>query len=112
MPTKTTVRKAKRDIAMGKRPSTAASVFVEEEMERLPHRRRRSRAAKMAIAIGLSRARRAGVPVKPARRKRVTRKRAGQATRASRVSRRSAVRKGSRTRAVRTKRTATRGRRR
>ncbi|HET6149409.1 MAG TPA: DUF6496 domain-containing protein [Polyangia bacterium] len=65
MPTKNTVQKAKRDLAEGKRPSTAAGEFVREEIEHIREGKHGARSTKQAIAIGLSKARRAGVPLKP-----------------------------------------------
>jgi hypothetical protein len=65
MPSKSTVRKAKRDLSRGRRPSTAASEFVKEEMEHIRRGKHGARSSKQAIAIGLSKARRAGVPLKP-----------------------------------------------
>ena len=65
MPTKSTVRKAKRDLSAGKRPSTAAGEFVREEMEHTRRGKHGARSSKQAIAIGLSKARRSGVPLKP-----------------------------------------------
>jgi len=65
MPTQNTTEKAKRDLAQGKRASTAAGEFVREEMEHIRRGRHGARSSKQAIAIGLSKARRAGVPLKP-----------------------------------------------
>jgi len=65
MPTKSTTRKARRDMAEGKSPSTAAGEFVREEMEEEKKGRGAARSPRQAIAIGLSKARRAGVPLKP-----------------------------------------------
>lgn len=65
MPTKSTVQKAKRDLAQGKQPSTAAGEFVREEIEHIRKGRHGARSPQQAIAIGLSKARRAGVPLKP-----------------------------------------------
>ena len=65
MPTKSTVKKAKRDLSSGKRPSTAAGEFVREEMDHIRKGKHGARSSKQAIAIGLSKARRAGVPLKP-----------------------------------------------
>jgi len=65
MPSKSTVRKAKHDMAVGKRPSTAAGEFVREEIEHIRQGKHGARSSKQAIAIGLSEARRAGVPLKP-----------------------------------------------
>ncbi|WP_242339363.1 DUF6496 domain-containing protein, partial [Anaeromyxobacter sp. SG66] len=65
MPTKSTTRKAKADLRAGKRPSTAAGEFVREEMEHIREGKHGARSSKQAIAIGLSKARRAGVPLAP-----------------------------------------------
>jgi hypothetical protein len=65
MPTKSTVEKAKHDLAKGQRPTTAAGEFVREEMEHIRQGRHGARSPQQAIAIGLSKARRAGVPLKP-----------------------------------------------
>jgi Family of unknown function (DUF6496) len=47
----------------GRRPSTAAGEFVHEEMHHVRRGKHGAKNAKQAIAIGLSKARRAGVPV-------------------------------------------------
>jgi hypothetical protein len=65
MPSEETVEKAKRDLAQGKKPSTAAGEFVHEEMDHIREGRHGARNTKQAIAIGLSKARRAGVPLQP-----------------------------------------------
>jgi hypothetical protein len=68
MPSQKTVQKAKRELAQGKSPTTAAGEFVHEEIEHVRRGRHGARSPKQAIAIGLSKARRAGVPLKaPAR---------------------------------------------
>jgi hypothetical protein len=72
MPRKEIVDKAKRDLAQGKSPSTAAGEFVREEMDHIRQGKHGARSTKQAIAIGLSEARRAGVPLKPPRRGRVS----------------------------------------
>ena len=51
-----------------KSPTTAAGEFVHEEIEHVRQGKHGARSAKQAIAIGLSKARRAGVPLKPPRR--------------------------------------------
>jgi hypothetical protein len=82
MPTKTTVKRAKRDLAQGKQPSTAAGEFVREEIEHVREGKHGARSPQQAIAIGLSKARRAGVPLGPPRRgtaKASTRRSAAQA---------------------------------
>jgi hypothetical protein len=65
MPEKTTMRKAKEDLREGKSPMTAAGEFVHEEIEHVREGKHGARSPKQAIAIGLSKARRAGIPLKP-----------------------------------------------
>src|SRR5882724_1000976 len=65
MPEKETVERAKQDLREGKKPTTAAGEFVREEMEHIREGKHGERSTKQAIAIGLSKARRAGVPLKP-----------------------------------------------
>jgi hypothetical protein len=57
MPEKKNVRRAKAD----KAPSTQAGEYVREEIEHVREGKHGARSAKQAIAIGLSKARRAGV---------------------------------------------------
>ena len=61
MPSKSTVRKARKDLREGKSPTTAAGEFVHEEIEHVRQGKHGARSTKQAIAIGLSKARRAGV---------------------------------------------------
>jgi len=65
MPEPETVQRAKKDLREGKSPTTAAGEFVREEMEHIREGKHGARSTKQAIAIGLSKARRAGVPLKP-----------------------------------------------
>jgi hypothetical protein len=65
MPEKETVERAKKDLREGKKPTTAAGEFVREEIEHIREGKHGARSTKQAIAIGLSKARRAGVPLKP-----------------------------------------------
>lgn len=65
MPEERTVKRAKNDLKEGKSPSTAAGEFVHEEIEHVRAGKHGARSAKQAVAIGLSKARRAGIPVKP-----------------------------------------------
>lgn len=65
MPKKSTVEKAKKKLKEGKKPSTAAGEFVHEEIEHVREGKHGARSTKQAMAIGLSKARRAGVPLKP-----------------------------------------------
>jgi hypothetical protein len=64
MPERQTVKKAKRKLQHGRAPSTAAGEFVREEMEHVRQGKHGARSSKQAIAIGLSKARRAGVPLR------------------------------------------------
>ena len=65
MPDKATLKKAQADLRAGKSPSTAAGEFVREEIEHIREGKHGARSPEQAIAIGLSKARRAGVPLKP-----------------------------------------------
>lgn len=65
MPEKETKRRAARDKREGKAASTQAGEFVHEEIEHIREGKHGARSAKQAIAIGLSKARRAGVEVPP-----------------------------------------------
>lgn len=64
MPEKRTIQRATKAKKEGKSPSTQAGAFVREEMEHIREGKHGARSAKQAIAIGLSKARRAGIPVK------------------------------------------------
>jgi len=65
MPEKKTLERARRDKQQGKAPSTQAGEFVREEIEHIREGKHGARSAKQAIAIGLSKARRAGVKLSP-----------------------------------------------
>ncbi len=65
MPNKEVVERAKRDLREGKSPSTAAGEFVREEIDHVRAGKHGARSPQQAIAIGLSEARRAGVPLPP-----------------------------------------------
>lgn len=65
MPRKKTLEKAQRDRREGKSPSTQAGEFVKEEMDKIREGEHGARSVRQAIAIGLSEARRAGVPLRP-----------------------------------------------
>jgi hypothetical protein len=85
MPEKKTVERARRAKRQGKAPTTQAGEFVREEMEHIREGKHGARSTKQAIAIGLSKARRAGVRLRPPRKGRVaarTRRRAQQDYRA------------------------------
>jgi hypothetical protein len=65
MPEKQTIQRARQDAREGKAPSTQAGEFVREEIEHIREGKHGARSTKQAIAIGLSKARRAGVPLAP-----------------------------------------------
>jgi len=65
MPEQRTIERAKKDAQEGKSPSTQAGEFVREEMDHIREGKHGARSAKQAIAIGLSKARRAGVKLPP-----------------------------------------------
>ena len=70
MPEKETIERAREDRREGKAPSTQAGEFVCEEIHHIREGEHGARSAKQAIAIGLSKARRAGVKLpQPAKRK-------------------------------------------
>jgi hypothetical protein len=89
MPEKTTVEKARADLRAGKSPTTAAGEFVHEEIEHIREGKHGARSPEQAIAIGLSKARRAGIPLKPPKK--------GRAKKSTRRSARTASRKRSTT---------------
>ena len=65
MPEKRTIQKARRAKRQGKSANTQAGEFVHDEIKRIRKGEHGARSAKQAIAIGLSKARRAGVDLKP-----------------------------------------------
>jgi hypothetical protein len=65
MPEQQTIERARKDKREGKAASTQAGEFVREEMEHIREGKHGARSTKQAIAIGLSKARRAGVDLKP-----------------------------------------------
>jgi len=69
MPEKSTLERAHRDQQEGKSPSTQAGEFVREEIEHIRQGVHGARSAKQAIAIGLSKARRAGINIPPSNKK-------------------------------------------
>jgi Family of unknown function (DUF6496) len=68
MPEKRTLERARKAKRQGKAPTTQAGEFVREEIEHVREGKHGARSAKQAIAIGLSKARRAGIKVKPPKR--------------------------------------------
>ncbi|MGH7215248.1 MAG: DUF6496 domain-containing protein, partial [Tepidisphaeraceae bacterium] len=65
MPEKKTIERARRDKRAGKSATTQAGEFVREEMHHIREGKHGARSAKQAIAIGLSKARQAGVKLPP-----------------------------------------------
>lgn len=65
MPEKKTIERARRDARQGKAPSTQAGEFVREEIHHVREGKHGARSTKQLIAIGLSKARRAGVKLAP-----------------------------------------------
>ncbi len=65
MPENETIERAREDAREGKSPSTQAGEFVREEMDHIREGKHGARSTKQAIAIGLSKARRAGVKLAP-----------------------------------------------
>src|SRR5438552_18373445 len=65
MPEPETVERAREDAGEGKSPSTQAGEFVREEMHHIREGKHGAASTKQAIAIGLSKARRAGVKLAP-----------------------------------------------
>jgi hypothetical protein len=63
MPEKRTLERARRKARQGKSAGTVAGEFVREEIEDIRKGKHGARSTKQAIAIGLSKARRAGVPL-------------------------------------------------
>jgi hypothetical protein len=65
MPEKETIRRAKQDAREGKSASTQAGEFIREEIHHVREGKHGAGSAKQVIAIGLSKARRAGVKLPP-----------------------------------------------
>src|ERR1700719_4350574 len=65
VPEKQTLQRARRDRREGKAPSTQAGEFIREQIDHIREGKHGARSAKQAIAIGLSKARRAGVKLSP-----------------------------------------------
>jgi hypothetical protein len=65
MPEQETIERAREDAREGKSPSTQAGEFVREEIHHVREGKHGARSPQQAIAIGLSKARRAGVRLPP-----------------------------------------------
>ena len=90
MPEKATIERAREDAREGKAPTTQAGEFVREEIHHVREGKHGVSSPKQAIAIGLSKARRAGVKLPPAPR--------GSASAIKESSRRARTRRPSRKR--------------
>src|SRR5207302_9124534 len=96
MPEKETLERAREDAREGKAPTTQAGEFVREEIHHVREGKHGVRYPKQAIAIGLSKARRAGVKLPPPPKDSASAKKQGSRTRSRK--RGSSSRKSSRTR--------------
>jgi hypothetical protein len=107
MPEKKTLERAREDKREGKAPTTQAGEFVREEIEHVRQGKHGARSPKQAIAIGLSKARRAGVKLAPSKKgttSEATRKKAerdNEKGRSGRKAKTSAKRSAATTRALR-----------
>jgi hypothetical protein len=81
MPEKETIERARKDAREGKSPSTQAGEFVREEIHHVREGKHGARSSKQAIAIGLSKARRAGVKLPPPRKGTASKRTRAQAAR-------------------------------
>ena len=104
MPEKKTLRRARKAKREGKAPTTQAGEFVHEEMEHIREGKHGARSTKQAIAIGLSKARRAGVKLPPPKRGQASRRTRKSAERAYRAGQRGSRRKPSAKRSRATRR--------
>lgn len=83
MPEQETLERAREDAREGKSPSTQAGEFVREEIHHIREGKHGASSPQQAIAIGLSKARRAGVKLSPPKGPESIRKKAEQDTRAA-----------------------------
>src|SRR5205809_5658944 len=88
MPERETIERAQEDAREGKAPSTQAGEFVREEIHHVREGKHGARSPKQAIAIGLSKARRAGVDLPPPRKGTASEKTRRSAARAYKKGRR------------------------
>lgn len=88
MPERETIQRARKDKREGKSPSTQAGEFVREEIHHVREGKHGARSTKQAIAIGLSKARRAGVKLAAPKK--------GEASEETRKSAKSALARGRR----------------
>jgi hypothetical protein len=104
MPEKRTTERARKKLRQGKSPSTAAGEFVREEIEHVREGKHGARSTKQAIAIGLSKARRAGVKLPPPRKGQASARTRKSAARAYRAGQRGTRKKTSPARSRATRR--------
>jgi uncharacterized protein DUF6496 len=95
MPEQKTLKRAQQSKREGKAPTTQAGEFVREEIEHVREGKHGARSTKQAIAIGLSKARRAGVKLKPPRKGQTSERTRKSAERAYRAGQRERGRKPS-----------------
>ena len=88
MPEQRTIQRAQEDAREGKSPSTQAGEFVREEIHHIREGKHGARSPQQAIAIGLSKARRAGVKLGKPKGSAALRKKAAQDEKASKSPRR------------------------
>jgi hypothetical protein len=93
MPERKTLERARKAKRAGKAPTTQAGEFVHEEMEHIRKGKHGARSTKQAIAIGLSKARRSGVKLKPPKRGQASTRARKSAARAYRAGQKSGTRK-------------------
>jgi hypothetical protein len=104
MPERETIKRARKDAREGKAPSTQAGEFVREEIEHVRQGKHGARSTKQAIAIGLSKARRAGVKLRPPKKGTASKRTRRQAARDEAKGRAGTKRKVSRRRSAGVKR--------
>ena len=102
MPERATMQRAKQKLRRGRSASTAAGEFVREEMHHIREGKHGARSAKQAVAIGLSKARRAGVALKTPKKGKASARKAVRTK--TLAERRAAARKAARTRRRRSRR--------
>jgi hypothetical protein len=95
MPERKTIKRARKAKREGKAPTTQAGEFVHEEIEHVREGKHGARSTKQAIAIGLSKARRAGVKLKPPKKRQASARTRKSAERAYRAGQRGTGRKPS-----------------
>ncbi|HKB89260.1 MAG TPA: DUF6496 domain-containing protein [Opitutaceae bacterium] len=93
MPDQETIDRAREDAREGKSPSTQAGEFVREEIHHVREGKHGAKSPQQAIAIGLSKARRAGVKLPPPKGSASLKEKAAQDERAGEHPRRKVSRK-------------------